>query len=168
MRIFLILGALACVASSLYAAHQPEGPYTAIEVDPFTPIPGVAFPADYQTGLADDIAREASLQFRTAIIVRLGQEPPVSYRVLRIAGVVTRFKPGNRAKRYLIGFGAGATVVEAEVELIDAGTGQVLLRREMKGVTWTGVAGGDSKAAGESLARKIAKLCNSAHLIESK
>lgn len=67
----------------------------------------------------------------------------------------------------MIGLGAGATVVEAQVKFSDAATGRVLLNRQVKGVTWTGIAGGDSKSAGESLARKIAKLCNTARLIES-
>lgn len=163
-----MVGTVLCLlASSLNAARQPGVPYTAIEVDPFTAEPGVVFPADYRSALVDDIARETSLAFKTVIILRRGQAPPDGYRVLRITGEVTRFKPGNRAKRYLIGFGAGATVVHAEVQFTDAATGQVLVRREMAGVTWTGIAGGDSKGAGESLARKIAKLCNSAHLIES-
>jgi len=169
MKVFIISAVLCIAGPVLSAAHrQPGGPYTAIEVDPFTAVQGVTFPADYQAALVDDIARETSLLFKTVIILRQGQAPPDGYRVLRIAGTITRFKPGNRTKRYLIGFGAGATVVDAQVELADASTGQVLLYRQMGGMTWTGVAGGDSKGAGESLAKKIAKFCNEARLIDSR
>lgn len=155
-------------ASALFAAPRlGTVTYNAIEVDPFVPDRNVDFPADYQAALVDDIARETSLLFKTVIILRQGQQPPDRYRVLRITGTITRFKPGSRGKRLFIGFGAGATVIDAEVEFADASTAQVLLYREMRGVTWTGVAGGDSKGAGESLARKIAKLCDEARLIAS-
>jgi hypothetical protein len=165
----LTLFALTCAAaSSPMAAATPLGHYAAIEVDRFVSGPDVAFPADYQSALVDEIGRETSLAFEGVIIVRAGQYAPTGYQVLRISGTVIRFKPGNRAKRYLIGFGAGATVVEAQVKFTDTATGQALLTREVKGVTWTGIAGGDSKSAGDSLARKIAKLCKSAHLVEAK
>jgi len=43
----------------------------------------------------------------------------------------------------------------------------VLLNRQIKGVTWTGIAGGDSHAAGDSVAKKLTKICNAAHLVAS-
>jgi hypothetical protein len=164
----VVLVALICTAvPGLKAAAPSPTRYPAVEVDPFVGQRGVSFPSDYQTALADDIAREISLAFPTVIIVRPGDPAPNVHAVLRIAGVVTRFKPGNRAKRSVIGFGAGATLVRAQVWFIDSTTGQVLLNREVQGTTWTGVGGGDSQAAGESLAKKLAKFCNSAHLVES-
>jgi hypothetical protein len=141
--------------------------YTAVEVDPFVAQPGVDFPADYQSALAGDIAREISLAFKTVIIVRPGQAVPDGHALLRISGVVTRFKPGSREKRYLIGFGAGATVVEAQVWFTDGTTRRVVLGRQVRGITWTGAGGGDSQSAGTSLARKIQKICNSSRLVES-
>jgi hypothetical protein len=153
--------------SGLPAAGQAPAPYMAVEIDKFVAAPGVAFPTDYQSALVEDIAHEVSLAFETVIITRQGDAAPYGHAVLRISGTVTDFKPGNRRKRQVIGLGAGATVVEAQVKFSDAATGRVLQNRQVKGVTWTGIAGGDSKSAGESLARKIAKYCNSARLIES-
>jgi hypothetical protein len=162
----LALVAIICTAGpSPSAKPQRRAPYTAIEVDRFVAERGVPFPSDYQIALVEDIAREASLAFVTIIIMREGEAAPAGQTVLRISGTVTRFQPGNKAKRYLIGFGAGATIVQAQVKLTDADTGQVLLNREAKGVTWTGLAGGDSQGAGESLARKIAKLVKGANLV---
>jgi hypothetical protein len=86
---------------------------------------------------------------------------------MRISGVITRFKPGSKIKRQLIGLGAGATVVEARVWFIDAATGEVLLNRTVKGVTWSGIAGGDARSTGNSLAKKIARFCNVGRLVES-
>jgi hypothetical protein len=162
------LAAVVCAAiSSLNAARQLPAPYTAVKIDRFVAAPGVAFPGDYQSALAEDLAREVSVAFPAVIILRAGDATPYGQAVLHISGLVTRFKPGNRMKRQLIGFGAGATVVEARVWLIDDATGQVVLNRQIKGLTWTGIAGGDSRTAGESLAKKIAKLCNAGHLVES-
>ena len=145
---------------------QPAS-YTAVEVDLFSADRNIAFPADYQMTLEDDIAREISVAFPALIILRQGDPIPDGQRILRISGTVVRFKPGNRAKRYFIGFGAGATVVKAQVRFGDTGTRQVVMIREVEGITWTGVAGGDSQAAANSLAKKIAKLLNAEHLVAS-
>jgi hypothetical protein len=167
IRIVVLVAVLAVLLCTAVPGLKAAAPYPAVEVDRFVAQHGVSFPSDYQNALAEDIAREISLAFPTVIIVRQGDPAPNAHAVLRIAGVVTRFKPGNRAKRSVIGFGAGATVVRAQVWFIDGTTGQVLLNREVQGTTWTGVGGGDSQAAGESLAKKLAKFCNSAHLVES-
>lgn len=164
MKLSFIALLLACC---LQGAAQPSISFTAVEVDKFVAARGVAFPADYQAALADDLAREISIAFPTVIIVHQGEPAPYRHALLRISGVVTRFKPGSQIKRHVIGFGAGATVVETQVWFLDAASGEVLLNREVKGVTWTGIGGGDSQAAGESLAKKVAKLCSSAHVVAS-
>jgi hypothetical protein len=157
----LVLISLLCATSfGLHAARQPPAPYTAVEVDRFAAAPGVAFPFEYRSALADDIAREISLAFPTVIIVRQGQASPEGRTPLRITGVVTKFKPS-------IGLGAGSIGVRAQVEFSDASTGQVLFDRELSGVTWIAVAGGSTRPSGDSVARKIAKLCNSARLVAS-
>jgi hypothetical protein len=168
MKAFITaLTAILCVSSYLSAAEPLPAPYTAVEIDRFVAAAGVEFPADYQSALVEDIAREVSLAFPSVIIVRQGEALPSGHAVLRISGTVIEFKPGNRAKRQLIGMGAGATVVEALVWFLDAATGQVLLSRGAKGVTRGGIAGGDSRGAADGLAKKIAKFCNASHLVES-
>jgi hypothetical protein len=163
----VICASVPCAAAAAPPAPRYTAPYTAIEVDIFVADNGVAFPSDRQRALVEDIAREASITFQTVIILREGDPTPNGHAVLRISGTVTRFKPGNRAKRYLIGFGAGATVIQAQVRFADAATGQVLMIRKVQGTTWTGIAGGDSQGADDSLAKKIVKLCNAAHLVGS-
>ncbi len=143
------------------AAGQSPAPYSAVEVDPFVADRGVAFPMDYQRALVEDIARETSVVFKTAIIMRQGDATPFGHAVLRISGTVVKFKAGNGAKRSLLGFGAGGTIVQAQVRLADASTGQVLLIHEVKGTI-------DSPGAGDSIGRKIAKLCAANHFVESR
>jgi hypothetical protein len=144
VRIFA-LAAVIFAATALHAARQPPVPYTAVEVDRFVSAPGVAFPTDSQSGLAEDIAREISLAFETVAMVRQGEAAPHGRALLRISGVVTRFKP----------FGPDTAILRVKVWFIDAATGQVLLNREVKGIN------------SENLAKKIVKFCNSTHLLES-
>ena len=143
------------------AAGQSPAPYSAVEVDPFVADRTVAFPVDYQKALVEDIARETSVIFKTAILLREGDATPFGHAVLRISGTVIRFKPGSNVKRSLLDFSAGATIVQAQVRFADASSGQVLLIREVKG-------GINSQGAGESIGRKIAKLCDANHFVESQ
>jgi hypothetical protein len=145
---------LFALAGTLPAAGPPPSPYAAVEVDPFVADLAVRFPADEQNSLLQEIAREISVEFPTVSILHLGEAGPSGHAVLRISGTITEFKPGNRPKRSSIGFGAGLTIVRAQVRLADAYAGQVFLISEVRG-TRTG------------LAQKIVKLCNSARLIES-
>jgi len=145
----IALAAFICAA----AAGQSPAPYSAVEVDPFVADRTVALPVDYQSALVDDVAREISVVFKTAILLREGDAAPFGHAVLRISGTVIRFKPGNKPKPPLLGFGATVTTVRAQVRFADASTGQVLLIHEVQGT-------------GESIARKIAKLCAANHLVE--
>jgi Domain of unknown function (DUF4410) len=150
-----LLGVLALALS----AAQAPAPYPAVEIDPFAGGPGVDFPRDYPSALADDIARELSVDSPTLVILRPGDRAPGG-RVLRIWGTVTAYKPGNGVKRSLLGFGAGAAVVRAQVIFQDAAGGRIIAIRGMSGSS--GMAGVDSQGAAESLGKKIAKLCKSA------
>ena len=155
---------LAAFAIAPAAAAQTPAPYTAVEIDPFLPAPHVDFPREYQSALVDDIARELSVEFPTLMVLRQGDRAS-GEPVLRISGTITEFKPGSRAKQLLIGFGAGAAVVRAEVSFQDAAGGQTLQERDLSGST--GFTGGDSQGASQSLARRIAKLCRDARWFDS-
>jgi hypothetical protein len=144
MKVFVaVLMAVLYEGSALHSA-QPPVPYSAVQVDRFVAARGVAFPTGEQTALVDAIAREISLAFQTVIILRQADAAPGRH-ALRISGVITRFKR----------FSASVAAVTAQVWWIDGDTGEVLLNREMKGM------------AGESFGKKIAKICNAAHLVES-
>jgi Domain of unknown function (DUF4410) len=159
--------ALFALVIPLNAASPPQ-PYTAVQIDRFVPAAGIAFPFEYRTALVENIAREMSVEFPTVIIVRQDSPAPAGQPLLRVSAVITEFKPGNRAKRVLIGFGAGATVVRALVRFTDASSGQLFLDRELKGTTFMDTSANDAQAAADSLARKIVKLCNTGHLVASQ
>jgi len=148
-------------AIALLPGAAGRAPYAAVEVDPFAPAPHVTFPADYQSALVDDIARELSVEFPTVLILRQG-DPSPGQPVLRISGTVVEFKPGDRTKKLLLGFGAGAAVVRAQVSFSDAGEGKTLAARHLQGA-WSG----DSQGTSDSLSKRIVKMCNTAHLVGS-
>ena len=143
------------------AVGQSPAPYSAIEVDPFVADRSVPFPMDYQKALVEDIAREASVVFKTAIILRQGDAPPFGHAELRISGTVIGFKSGSSAKALLPGFGSSGISVRAQVRFADASSGQVLLIRQVKGTI-------DPKGAGDSFARQIAKLCDENRFVQSQ
>jgi hypothetical protein len=150
----LAFASLLCVATASLSASQFPS-YSAIEVDKFAAARGVTFPAEHQTALVDEIAREASVAFITVIILHEGETVPDGYTALRLTGLVTRFKPGDTANRYWIGFGIGTTALQAQVIFSDAANRQVLLTRAVRGT-------------GESLGKKIVKILKTYHLVEPK
>jgi len=81
---------------------------------------------------------------------------------VRLSGVITKYKPGSRAKRYLIGFGAGSTKVVAHITLTDATNGTTLFEKDVDGTVWIGVFGGDSSGATRGLAKEVAKVTKKA------
>ncbi|HEV7922061.1 MAG TPA: DUF4410 domain-containing protein [Thermoanaerobaculia bacterium] len=80
-----------------------------------------------------------SVEQRVAIDERPGNEAGA----LILKAKVTVMDPGSRAARYWAGFGAGAARAEIEGELIDAATGETLLRFTQQRRSGVGVYGGD-------------------------
>ncbi len=76
--------------------------------------------------------------------------------VLRLTGIVTEFKKGNRTARYLIGFGAGRAKVKAHIKVVDS-AGKVLLEKDVDGNVVIGLFGGDTNGITRGLAKEIAK-----------
>jgi hypothetical protein len=154
LKTFLIyLGAALGIAGVFPAADaQAPGPYTAVEVDQFLANPGVSLPAGYQSALANDIARELSVEDPTVEIMRedTARDEP---HLMRISGTVVQFKLSSRAKKYLTGL--GATELRTEVRFADAGTGRVLAIHEFQ-------------SSADGLGRKIAKFCQAQRLLGSK
>lgn len=76
-------------------------------------------------------------------IVSSGQGQPL--KVLTMGCEITELDPGNRALRYLVGFGAGATKVQVETEIRDHQTRELYLKSADRRIAAFGAFGGDSK-----------------------
>lgn len=55
-------------------------------------------------------------------------QPDGGRRTLLVRGKVTVMDPGSRSKRIFVGYGAGAARTEVQGEIVDAATGDVLVR----------------------------------------
>jgi hypothetical protein len=167
-RTFWWILAFSATAALGLAQTRGHAPYAHIEVDRFVADQGVDFPPDYQIALVEDIIRETARASKGITILREGEPNPPGRAIMRISGTITEFKPGSRTKRYLIGFGAGSTVVKAHVKFTDAVSGEVLAEKDLKGLTWIGVAGGSSESAADRLGKHVVSAAKSAHLIPPK
>ena len=77
---------------------------------------------------------------------------------IHLSGTITKYKPGSRTARYMIGFGAGMTKVKAKIKFVDTATGNVLFEKEIDGKVVMGFFGGDKNDATRGLAREIAEI----------
>ena len=83
---------------------------------------------------------------------------PGGGRFAKSASCTTRpSAKGNRAARYLIGFGAGRTKLVANVKVRDAETGQILIEQKVDGHVYGGLFGGGTDQAKGGLASEIIK-----------
>jgi hypothetical protein len=91
-----------------------------------------------------------------AEVLSEGQRPakPES-RILHLAGLITFYKPGNRAARYFGGFGAGATEIDSRLTFLDAATEQPILSEELRAMLIGGFFGGNSEGALKDYARQV-------------
>src|SRR5580765_1511116 len=75
---------------------------------------------------------------------------------LILTGTVTKYEPGDRAKRYLLGPFAGKTNIVAAIKITEKATGKVLLEKDVDGKVIIGVFGGNSNGATRGLAKEVA------------
>lgn len=105
--------------------------------------------------------RAAGLFDRVVNIADGGIAPP-NVRAARLEGAITRLGAGNRALRYMVGFGAGASKAQLETRLVDSETGRVLIATADRREASFGPFGGDSeehlREAFSDMARDYARL----------
>jgi hypothetical protein len=78
----------------------------------------------YSLTLAEALRKELKAKAE----VETASTAPKSSRTLIVRGSVLDLSPGSRAKRYLAGYGAGAAGTKLNGEIVDAKTGNVLIR----------------------------------------
>ncbi|MDP9361149.1 MAG: DUF4410 domain-containing protein [Acidobacteriota bacterium] len=113
------------------------GDYNRIVVMPFdtsaTPLPEKS-EKSYETiksvlaVYSPTLAEALKPELKAKLDVDTADKTPKSAKTLIVRGNVVDLSPGSRAKRYLAGYGAGAAGTKLNGEIVDAATGQVLLR----------------------------------------
>ncbi len=154
----LTLTALGISADKKKVDSKYKNKYQCIEVNRFGVQEGVKFPQDWLLTMTEEIITQLKETGKFKDICREGDKPvDPSAPMLKLVGTVTEYKPGSRAARYMIGFGAGTTKVKAHIKLIDRESGEVLFEDDVDGKVVMGVIGGESVGATRGLAKEIAK-----------
>ncbi len=90
--------------------------------------------------LADEMVEEfTALGYFSSVQLDTGAEPE---NAVILEGRFTKLNPGSRAKRYLVGFGAGREVMEIEGVFRNS-KGEVLAEFTQERISVMGIAGGD-------------------------
>ncbi len=102
-----------------------------------------SMPPYFQSELVRRV-REANLFAR---VVNLSETSftPGPEKALRLQGNITRLDPGSRALRYWVGFGAGRSKAQTELQFVDVQSGEVVMVIADRRVAAYGVFGGDSE-----------------------
>jgi hypothetical protein len=107
----------------------------------------------------EELVRELSATIRFYQVLRQGETPAeANTPTLQLVDTVNEFNKGNRAVRYMVGFGAGKTKVKAHVKFVDSATGDILFEKNVDGKVWIGFIGGESIGATRGLAKEVAKV----------
>ena len=158
----LLLVLLGCSPVFGQTTKKPEGlkdKYQSIEVVKFDIKEDVKIPAESRDVIMSQVVEELKQIKKFKQVSGTGETVAQDAGpTVRLSGVITKYKPGSRAKRYLIGFGAGSTKVVAHITFIDAATGATLYEKDVDGTVWIGVFGGDSSGATRGLAKEVAKV----------
>jgi len=88
------------------------------------------------------------------IKVETAPKSPKTAGTLILRGTVEDVSPGSRAARYLVGYGAGSAGSKMSGELVDAKTGEVLVRftqERRSGGTWKVAGGSDQQVMRDSV-----------------
>ena len=158
--IAVIASALVLTTSTMAenkSSKTSEKKFQYVQVNRFDVQQGVDLPPDYQLTIDEDLVKELGKIKGMKQVLREGEPLPQAEPVLLVTGTITKYKKGSQATRYLVGFGAGSTVIDAHIKCYDATTKELLLERDVDGKVIMGLMGGKSEGANNGLAKEIAK-----------
>jgi curli biogenesis system outer membrane secretion channel CsgG len=156
--VFVCLAAGLAAGAVVAEEKSVKGKYQAIEVARFDIKPGVEkFSPDWLVTMNEELIKQLQETAKFKEVLREGEKPSdASTPTLMLVGTVTEYNPGNRAARYMVGFGAGKTKVKAHVKILDKATNEVLFEDDVDGKVIMGVIGGESIGATRGLAKEVA------------
>jgi hypothetical protein len=156
--LFAAMSLVVAASAQTNTEKTHKNKYQNIEVTRFEVEAGNEVPPEYLDELAKDIANQLRDTRKFKQVIAIGETATdTSAPTLRLSGTITKFKKGSRAKRYLVGFGAGATRMVVHVKFADASTGETLFEDDVDGKVFIGLFGGDSKGATNGVAKDIGK-----------
>jgi hypothetical protein len=163
LKLILALTALGCVdcvtAGGQQQTRNLKNRYENIEVTGFDVKQGIDFPNDYMQRMMAGVVKDlrATKKFNRVFAEgETGQDGSSS--TIQLVGTVTKYKRGNRAKRFIALGLAGETKVVAHVKFIDKATGELLVEGDVDGLVYDGILGGNSQGAPSGVGKDVAKI----------
>lgn len=154
-----LLGTASTTAQTTKPPTPVKGKYQNIEIVAFDIKPGVEFPPDSLKVMMPEIVDEVRKLKKFKQVASEGDaKTDASGATMRLTGTVSKYKPGNRTARYMVGFGAGAAKVVAHIKFTDSATNEVLYEKDVDGKVIIGLFGGNSNGATRGLAKEVAKV----------
>jgi hypothetical protein len=156
--ITVLLCAVLMFAASAIAQAGGE-PYKVVEIEKFTVQQGVEFSDHEVTELMSYLVTNfnKSRRFENVFLATDAASQTAGAHRAKVTGTVTKYKKGSRAARYLVGFGAGRTKLVANVKVVDAETGNVLVEQSVDGYVYGGLFGGETDSAKADMSSEIIK-----------
>jgi len=159
LSLILILSIFVIAPQAQNQTTSAAMPYQVVEIEKFTVSSGVEFPANDLEELMSHLVLNFnnSRRFEHVFLSTDTASSSAPARRVKISGVVTKYAKGNRAARYLVGFGAGRTKLVADVKVRDGETGQLLMEQKVDGHVYIGFFGGSTDQAKGGLSSEIIK-----------
>lgn len=166
IRVLLLIAVLPGCASHRYTVDEPVqtkfGTYSSVEV------------ADFSSNVAGEQAQRLAGALPERIVRTLSEAKAASgaplfatvsrsdetRQSLRISGRILSFEEGSRAKRYLLGFGAGKAYTTVECRFADERTGETIATATFDGELSMGIFGGSSDEAVDGMLKSIVEYVN--------
>jgi hypothetical protein len=134
-----------------------------IVVEPFTLAPGVELPYDMkqmQAGLVADLRVQIGKEFEIVAEAPAGREGPV----YTLTGEITGWRPGNAAKRILVGMGSGREASDIHYRVADNAGQNVIDRTDTIRTNFYSQSAGSVGTLVHPIAQKIAERIKDAKL----
>lgn len=162
--VFVTAVVVLALVGTAVAADKPKvdskfkNVYQNIEVTRYGIQEGVEFPVDWLLTMVEETVKQLQETKKFKEVLREGETPATAdAATLKLDGTVIHYDKGNRAMRYIVGFGAGKTKVVAHIKITDKSTGELIFEDDVDGKVIMGGMGGDSLGATEGLAKEVAK-----------
>jgi hypothetical protein len=146
--------------SAVYPASQAK---RVIVVEPFTLAPGVELPYDLkllQTGLVADLKVQIGKEFE--VVAEAPSAPEGS--VYTLTGEITGWRPGNAAKRIIIGLGSGRESSDVHYRVADNAGQNVIDRTDTIRTNFYSQGAGSVGTLVHPIAQKLADRITDAKL----
>jgi hypothetical protein len=156
----LLLVVIALASSPVTAVSQAK---PTLVVQPFTTGPGVELPYDLKMLQGQLVAEFKEMLGKEFEIVN---EAPASTAgsVYVLDGVITGWRPGNAAKRILVGMGSGRESTDIDYKVVDHAKKAVVEKKDTIRTNFYSQGAGSTGTLGHPIAQKITERIKAAKL----